>query len=154
MSWFIASMFGCASTTEAPQPKTSAQMWEDTLRQADVLTATQKDFAKTHELKGVTAQAAMDRLGAEGFSCSLEYKMLPTLEKGNTDHFVSEHVPMVYCSKQHARQSADDMCSVFWAAFEINWRDSSRQPEILQKELGISTIKNEMYFCRVSSDRQ
>lgn len=153
LCWFALNMVGCVSTTELP-PKTSAQIWDETIRQADALTTTQKEFKKKHQFTGTTAQVAMDRLSDEGFSCALEYKMLPALEKGSIDHFISENVPMIYCSKPHAQQGVDDVCRVFWAAFEVNWQDSSRRPETLKKELGFSTIKNEMYFCRVSEDKK
>jgi hypothetical protein len=148
--WLALNMFGCSSITESTSSKTNAQIWEKTIRQADVLRDTQKAFEKTHQFEGKTAQVAMNRLGEEGFSCSLEYKMLPTLEKGSVDHFVSENVPMIYCSKPHVQQGADDVCRVFWAAFEIDWQDPARRPEALKQEFGISAIKKEMYFCRVS----
>jgi len=154
LCWLALYMVGCASTTGLPQQKTSAQIWDETIRQADALTATQKEFKKTHQFTGVTAQTAMDRLGVEGFSCTIEYKMLPALEKGSIDHFVSENVPMIYCSKPHVQQGADDVCRRFWVAFEVNWQDSARRPETLRTELGISTIKNEMYFCRVNEDKK
>jgi hypothetical protein len=154
LCWIALNVVGCASPTTSASSKTNAQVWADTVRQADALGATQKAFEKTHQFIGETAQVAMRRLGDEGFHCSLEYKMLPTLEKGSIDHFVSENVPMIYCSKPHVQQGADDVCRVFWAAFEINWQDPARRPEVLKEELGTSTVKKELYFCRVGEDKK
>lgn len=154
LCWIAMNLIGCVSPTTSAPSKTNAQLWADTARQADALRVTQKTFEKTHHFIGATAQVAMRELGDEGFQCSLEYKMLPTLEKGSIDHFVSENVPMIYCSKPHVQEHTDDVCRVFWAAFEINWQDPARPPEVLKEELSTRTVKKELYFCRVGEDKK
>jgi hypothetical protein len=140
---------GCSHTQ-----KSSAQIWQETIAQADMLIAVDRAFAKSHQLAGTTTDGAIGLLEAEGFQCGLQYKMLPALEKNSLDHFIVENVPMIYCSKLHAKTGENDPCRKMWAAFEINWIDPTRPPEILKQEYGTSTIKKEMYFCRVSEDKK
>lgn len=144
---FVFAVTGCTSTTVGAS-KTYAQLWEETVRQADTLLAIEREFEKTHHFNGKMAQSAMHQLGSEGFQCALKYKMLPVLAKGSIDRFSVENVPMIYCSKSHVRQGPDDTCRTFWAAFEVNWQDPTLPPEVLEAELVSSTIKDEMYFCR------
>jgi hypothetical protein len=122
------------------------------VRQADILLSVQTEFEKAHQFTGKSAQTAIDKLTAEGFRCSLQYKMLPTLTQGSTDQFRVENVPMIYCSAPHVAHNQDDLCRTFWAGFEINWTDPKRTPNVLNQELGTSTVKEEIYFCRVRDE--
>ncbi|WP_256078423.1 hypothetical protein [Massilia sp. YIM B04103] len=145
--FFVFLVAGCGSTTGGAS-KSYAQLWEETVRQADTLMAIEREFEKAHHFNGEIAQTAMRQLSNEGFQCALRYKMLPTLAKGSIDRFTIENVPMIYCSKLHAKQGPDDTCRTFWAAFEVNWQDPALPPEVLEAEFVSSTIKKEMYFCR------
>jgi hypothetical protein len=151
----VMLLIACIScSTETSFHKGGAQLWDKTERQADALIAIRKEFEKTHQFKGSTVRIAMDKLIAEGFSCSLEYKLLPALVEGSTDRFAVENIPMIYCSKPHHQQNTDDLCRVFWAAFEVNWQDPSRPPDVLKRELENSAIKNEIYFCNTSDEKK
>ncbi|MBB3117934.1 hypothetical protein [Pseudoduganella violacea] len=143
----ICFIAGCGSTAGRTS-KTYAQLWEETVRQADTLLSIQREFEKTHHFNGEITQTAVRQLSGEGFECSLKYKMLPTLAKGSIDRFTVENVPMIYCSKLHIRQGPDDTCRTFWAAFEVNWQEPTLPPEVLETQFVSSTIKKEMYFCR------
>lgn len=154
LPWCVLSIFGCTSSTMPPPKKPSAQMLEESVRRADVLIALEREFAGAHKLKGMVIKVATERLGAEGFHCSLEYKRLPVIKKGTIDQLGIETVPMVYCSRKHTRRSVDDVCNVMWAAFEVDWRDPSQPPETLLREFDVSTIRDERYFCRVNDDRK
>lgn len=150
----LFALFWCAATTLGCAPhKFNVQMFEESVRQADVLTAIRSEFERTHKLEGVVVQVAMERLEEEGFKCSLEYKKLPVIKKGTIDQFGLETIPMIYCSRPHIKSGVDDTCKIFWAAFEVDWRDSSLPPEILRNEFDVSPIRNERYFCRFTVDR-
>jgi hypothetical protein len=156
VSWLLCSLclwpVGSADAKQVAPAKSKAQLWEETERQADKLIEIESSFADKHHFKDKPAQFAIENLRNEGFRCALEYKALPAFKKGSVDSFVVETVPMIYCSKPHVKTHVDDLCRVFWAAFEVSWQDPKRSRDLLWRELGTSPVKDEDYFCRVGQD--
>jgi hypothetical protein len=141
-----------AAYAQARSAKAIDEMWDATLRQSDKLMEIESDFAATHRFEGKAAQAAVDQLRREGFRCAIEYRRLPSLQKGAVDKFTMETLPMIYCSKPHQSTGADDLCKTFLAGFEIDWEDPKRDRKQLWKEAGRSSIKEETYFCNTAFD--